>query len=153
MLSELHLESVILHIINMVILFLIVRFLVYKPLRKFMQARTERIAASLSEARQANEAAEGLRAQYEQRIAAAEDEARARALEITGAANASARTITENARTESRAIIETAQAAAKAEREKALAGLRGEVIDLATGMAAQILRKESGAASGGEPLE
>ena len=140
MLSNLHMGDVILHIVNMVILFVIVRFLVYKPLRKFMNARSERIAASLEEARQAREDAEALRAQREQKIAQAEEDARARSLEITGAANEAARAMTEDAKTESRAILEKAQAEARAERDRAMAGLQGEVIDLAAEMAAQILK-------------
>ena len=141
MLSELHWENIILHIANMIILFVVVRFLVYKPLRKFMRARNERIAASLEEAKQAREEAEDLRAQMASKIAQAEEEARTRALEITGAANESAQAMAESAKAEGRAIVERAQAAAQAEHDKAMEGLRGDVIDMATEIAAQILRE------------
>ena len=140
-LSNLHWGDILLHIANMIILFVIVRFLIYKPVRKFMRARGERIAAALDEAKQARGEAEDLRAQCEQKVAEAEEEARSRALEITGAANESARAMAENAKTEGRAIVERAQAAAQAEHDKAMEGLRGDVIDLATEIAAQILRE------------
>jgi len=141
MLSDLHWGDILLHIANMIILFVIVRFLVYKPTRKFMQARGARIAAALDEAKQAREEAEALRKKLQSDIAAAEEEARTRALEITGAANESAQAMAESAKEEGRAIVERAQAAAQAEHDKAMEGLRGDVIDLATEIAAQILRE------------
>ena len=141
MLSNLHLENVIYHIVNAVIFFVIVRFLVYKPLRKFMDARSERIAASLEEARQAREEAEALRGQAQSVIAEAEEKARALSLEITGAANESAQAMAESAREERRVILEKAQADIREEHDQAMKGLRGEVIDLAGEIAAQILRE------------
>jgi len=139
-LSNLHMGDIALHIANMIILFVIVRFLVYKPMRRFMLARSERITASFDEAKRAREEAEALRAAREQKIAQAEEDARAQALEITGAANESARAMTESAREESRAILEKARAEAQAEHDRAIASLRGEVVDLAAEMAAQILK-------------
>jgi len=144
MLSNLHLENIIYHIINMIIFFVIVRFLVYKPLRRFMDARSERIAASIEEAKQAREEAEALRVQSQGIIAQAEASARVKALEITGAANESARVMTESAREESRAIVEKAREDIREEHDRAMDGLRGEVVDLAAEMAAQLMRQSPG---------
>ncbi|MDD5602641.1 MAG: hypothetical protein PHG48_00980 [Eubacteriales bacterium] len=44
--------SIILHMINAAILFVAVYFLLYKPVRKFMTGRSERIAAQLNEAQE-----------------------------------------------------------------------------------------------------
>ncbi|MDR2686396.1 MAG: ATP synthase F0 subunit B [Oscillospiraceae bacterium] len=141
MLPELHWENILLHIVNMAVLFVIVRFLVYKPVRRFMDKRSARIAASLEEARRAREEAEALRKEGELKIAQAEEGARAKALEITQAANESARAMAESARAEGRAMVEKAQAEIKEEHDRAMEGLRGDVIDLATEIAAQILRE------------
>ena len=140
MLENFHLGDVVLHMLNAVLLFVIVRFLVYKPACKFMQARSERIAASFEEARQAREDAEALHAQSQTIIAEAEASARIKAMEITGAAGESARAMTESARAESRALLEKAQAEIRQEHDGMLAGLRGEVVDLAAAMAERILR-------------
>ena len=140
MLENFHIGDVLLHLLNAVLLFVIVRFLIYKPVRKFMQARSERIAASLDEAAQARAESEALRKEGGLIIEQAEASARVKALEITGAANESARAMTESAREESRAILEKARAEAQAERGRAMAGLRDEVVDLAAEMAAQILK-------------
>ena len=144
MLSELHWENILLHIANMVILFVIVRFLVYKPMRKFMDARSGRIAASLEEAKQAHEEADALREQSQGIMAEAEEKARALSLEITGTANEAARAMTENARAESRAMVEKAREEIREEHDRAMADLQGEVVDLAAEMAAQLLRQSPG---------
>ena len=149
MLENFHLEDVLLHMLNAVLLFVIVRFLVYKPARKFVQARSERIAAALEETRQAHGEAEALHAQSQTILAEAEEDARAKALEITGAANESARAMTESAKAESRALLEKAQAEIQEEHDRAMAGLQSEVVDLAAEMAAQILRQQAGEAAHG----
>ena len=143
MLSNLHWGDILLHIVNMILLFVILRFLVYKPMRRFMQARSERIAAALEEAERAKADAEALQAGFEQKIAEAEEEARARAREITGAANESARAMTESAKAQASGILDKARAAALEEHDRAMEDMRGEVIDLAAAMAEQILRQNA----------
>ncbi|MDR1928132.1 MAG: ATP synthase F0 subunit B [Oscillospiraceae bacterium] len=139
---DLHAEDILLHILNMIILFVMLRQLLYKPVRRFMQVRSAHLKESLDEAAQAQAQAKELRAEYEGRIAAAEDVARERALEITSAANDSAKRMTESAAAESATLLAKAQSAAKAERDGALQGLQGEVAELAIGIAEQILRRE-----------
>ena len=144
MLSELHWENLPIHIVNMIILFVIVRFLVYKPLRRFMDARSERIAASLERAKRADEEAAAFHAQAGMILAEAEERARIKALEITGAADEAARATAESAEARSRALLEKARADIREEHDRAMAGLRDEVVDLAAEMAAQILRQSEG---------
>ncbi|MDR2525049.1 MAG: F0F1 ATP synthase subunit B [Oscillospiraceae bacterium] len=135
-------EEILLHILNMIILFLLLRKLLYKPVRKFMQERKEGLAASLEEAEQAHAKAEKLKIEYEARIADAEENARARALEITAAANASAKTMAESARAESVALLDKARDDARQERAKALDGMQQQVATLAVGVAERILQRE-----------
>jgi F-type H+-transporting ATPase subunit b len=135
-------KDILYHLVNAIILFVIVRQLIYKPVRRFMAARTERITASLEEAAQAHAQAQELKAEYEGRIAAAEDTARARALEIAAAANESARAMTETAKRESLLLLDKARERAKTEHDQALLGLRDEVVELSISIAEQILRRE-----------
>ena len=142
MLENFHAEDILLHMLNAVILFVIVRFLVYKPIHKFMQGRAARIEDSLEEAAQARQTADTLRATYEQKMAAAEDAARERALEITASANESVQAMTDAAKLESIALLDKARATALEERGRALSGLQDEMVDLSIGIAEQILRRE-----------
>lgn len=45
--------SILLHVINAVILFLVVSKFIYKPVRKFMKAREDKVAQQLNEAKEA----------------------------------------------------------------------------------------------------
>lgn len=53
-------RDILLHILNTVILFIAIRFLVYKPVRKFLNARTERVENDLSQAAEKREQATAL---------------------------------------------------------------------------------------------
>jgi len=139
--------DVVLHLINAVILFVIVRFLVYKPLRRFMNAREERIAVSLEEAERAREQLAATQADCARLLTESEEAARERAMEITGAASESARAMEARARERACAIVKNARRETREEHERAMAGLRDEMIDLAAGMAERILLES---AAGGE---
>ncbi|MDR1734830.1 MAG: ATP synthase F0 subunit B [Oscillospiraceae bacterium] len=150
LLKEYALDDIILHALNALILFLLVRQLLYKPVRKFMAARSEKIQASLDEAAEAEAHAKELKAEYEARIAQAEEEAREKALEITSAANESAKVMGETAENEARETIRRAAATAQDMHDKALAGMEQEVLDLSFDIATQVLRRE---ARSGENLD
>ncbi|MDR2647772.1 MAG: ATP synthase F0 subunit B [Oscillospiraceae bacterium] len=139
---NLHLEDIPLHILNMIILFVILRQLLYKPVRKFMAERKARLDASLTEAEEAQQQAERLRTEYENRIAAAEETARERAVEITAAANEAAKSMKDSALEESAALLRKAREAAAQEHSKALANVQGDVVDISVAIAQQILRRE-----------
>jgi len=143
MLEGLHAEDILLHLINALIFFVIVRYLLYKPVRKFMDKRALRIQASLNEASEAHAEAEQLKGEYEMGMAKAEDEARERALEITSAANISAKSMLETAQDEADEVLKRANAAAQKERSKALEGVQGEVVDMAFQIAEKILAREA----------
>ena len=64
----------VLHIVNIVVLFLLVRSLAYKPIRKFMREREEKIAAQLAEAEAAQAGVDALKAEYQSGLAQAEQE-------------------------------------------------------------------------------
>lgn len=140
-------KDLILHLINAGVLFAIVRFLLYKPTRKFMYARRERITAALEEAEQAKLKVASVQEDCARLLAETEEAARDRAMEITDAAGESAKALEAHAREEARAIVEQARQETRKEHDKAMEGLRGEVIDLAAGMAEQLLKE---ALPGGE---
>src|SRR6056297_86 len=63
-------------IINTIILYLILKKLLFKPVTEFMQSRKDGISASLEEAENMTEKANELKAQYESKIKASEEEGR-----------------------------------------------------------------------------
>ena len=68
-------SSVLLHMLNIVVLFVVLRALVYKPVRKFLKARTDRMQAEREQVEAARGETEKLREQYEAELACARDDA------------------------------------------------------------------------------
>ena len=63
------------HILNIIVLYIVIRLLVYKPVRKFMRARADSIAADAAAAQASAQEAESLKAQYEEQLAGAKEQA------------------------------------------------------------------------------
>ena len=61
-------KDLIINIINIIVLFVIVRGLAYKPVKKFLDARKERVANELSEASEAKQTAEEEALKYKELI-------------------------------------------------------------------------------------
>ena len=91
-------RDLIINIINIIVLFVIVKSLAYKPVKKFLDARKARIDESLKNAEDKNAEADALKAQYEDAlkqsrqesdkiIGEAELSAQKRAAEITSDAD------------------------------------------------------------------
>jgi F-type H+-transporting ATPase subunit b len=61
------------HVINIVILYVLLRFILYKPVRKFMAARADRIQKQLEDAAAMEKAAADEKALYDKKIADAKN--------------------------------------------------------------------------------
>ena len=67
-------QQILLHLMNFVILFAILYFLLYKPVRNFMDKRKAAYQEMDDQANQNKQEAEELKAQYEQQLASADAE-------------------------------------------------------------------------------
>lgn len=61
-------KDLIINIINIIVLFVIVKSLAYKPVKNFLDARKARIDESLKNAENKNAEADALKAQYEEAL-------------------------------------------------------------------------------------
>ncbi len=133
--------DLILNILNVVIFVLVVRLLVYKPVKKFMTARREKINAELDEAAQTKREAENLLSEYQQKLA----DSKADADRIISDAHAEAKLASEkiisDAQGESRRIVEEARTKGEAEKKKILASVQGEIISASAMMAEKLLER------------
>lgn len=134
--------DIIIHIINIAVLFVILRALLYKPVYKFMQARTERIQAALTEAEESKQAAESLKQQYNTALQAAEQDAAETAAKIIQKANTDADDIVSAAQNEAAQIVSDAGKKAEATCKKALADAKDDMKELSVAMAKKILARE-----------
>ena len=110
--------DLILNILNIVILFVIVRFLVYKPVKKFMDARTARVTAAAEDAGAKAKAAEELSEQLKAQLADAANDADRIRNEAAAAAKAQADNVLKEAGEQADRIVSEAKERAEAEREE-----------------------------------
>ena len=131
--------DILLNILNIVLLFLIVRKLAYKPIRQFMDARTARVNAAAEEAQKKADAADEARAQYEEKLRDGEAECAALREDAHRQAQSDAEKIVAQARAEAEEILAEARAEAKREHDEMLGSMRREVVDLAFGISEKLL--------------
>ena len=129
----------VLHIINIVVLFVLVRSLAYKPVRKFMLAREERIKSQLDEAAAAKAEAETLKADCASRLADVEKERQAILDESREAAAKESRSIVDAAKDEATGILDAARANADTMAERAMSDARAELTGTAVALAGKVL--------------
>ncbi len=135
-------RDILLHIVNTLILFVAIRLLVYKPVRKFMNARTERVQAQMDEAaaREA-EAKQALEDANAHREEAARLAVMAQA-ESAEQARASAAETVEEARRQAEDIVAAAQAEADAQRRAAQADIQAQALSMAVEIAEKMIGRE-----------
>ena len=135
-------KDLIINIINIVVLFVIVKTLAYKPVKKFLDARKERIAKELSDAADAKLKADGELEKYNELIKNSRTESAQLVKKAESDAKLKADEIIENAKRSAAEITEKARENAEKEREASLSGMQGEITDLAFDISKKILSRE-----------
>lgn len=130
-------QQILLHLMNFVILFAILYFLLYKPVRNFMDKRKAAYQEMDDQANQNKQEAEELKAQYEQQLASADAEIAEKKQAAITAAEARAKGIEQKAQEEAADIISKAKCQAESERDRIV----GEAGDTITEMAKEAAEK------------
>jgi len=147
------LVDLVMNLISIVILFFIVRTLAYKPVKKFLSDRAERVAGKEKAADDAVAEANAKKAEYEQLMSQSEKqaqdiidegekEASEKASAIIKEANLNSAGIIENANAQAKNIIDDAKAKAENEKKESLNNMKDDVVDLAIGISEKILGRE-----------
>jgi F-type H+-transporting ATPase subunit b len=126
-------------IVNFLILFALLYFLLWKRIRKMLEQRKQRIAQGLADAEQARKDRERAEAEYQQRIERAEQE---REEILAGAAKEgelAREQVLAEARAEAEHIIAEARAGLERDRQEMLADLRSQVASLAIAVSNKII--------------
>ncbi len=134
--------DIVIHIINIVVLYLLLRVILYNPVSKFLHARADGIQQQLDDAKAAGEQADALRASYEGRMQAVEADAQQLLLDETQKANITAADILKNAKTQADQIVREGRERAETERGEALQSLKGQITDLSLALASEVLARE-----------
>ena len=135
-------RDLILNILNILILFCIVRSLAYKPVKKFLDARKARIEKEQADAKELQAQAERSMEEYH----ALMRESESRANEIIRVAEQKAREnseeITAEAKQQAETIKQKAREDAKKTQRRALVEMKDEVTNLAFQVSERILSRE-----------
>jgi F-type H+-transporting ATPase subunit b len=138
----LHPSDLLIHIINILVLFVLLRTILFKPVNKFLSERTARIENQLKDAETKQAEALELKQTYVQHIESYEAEGREIVRDSQLKASQEASAIVKDARNQAEELIAEAHEKIAADKVQAVAEARTEVALLATEIAARILKRE-----------
>ena len=129
-------------ILNFLLLTALLTFFLYKPVRKFMMDRQDRIKRSLEQAAQSRAESAKMKQEYEARLAQASREAQDIIEKAVVQGERAQAEILDAARKEAKAILEQARAEAARERQVAFEALRDDIVDLVISTAGVVAGKK-----------
>lgn len=133
--------TLIIQFLNFFVLVAILAKFAYKPIRKVLEERKNKIASDLDGAQQARDAAEQMKAAYQQQIQNAHAEAQAIIDKAIKRADKEAQAQLAAVRDQITREKEVAQAEIANEREAAIREMRNEVVTLSMAVAEKLLKK------------
>ena len=128
--------------LNLLILFLIVKKLFFKPMQKMLSEREKEIASSYERADAKEKEAEELKKGYEEKISHAEGEAEKIVSSAVVSAEERSGAIVKDAEEKAASMIERAQKSIEAQRETAFSELKDDVSSMAVDIARKIIEKD-----------
>ena len=139
---DIHPVDILIYVINIAVLFMLLRWILWKPVGRFLSARTARVRAELDKAEKARLEADALKKEYEEGLAGIEAKGRDMMRESQIKASEEAEEILNEARENAKAMIAEARERIAEEKDRAIENAHREVAQLATDMAARILKRE-----------
>lgn len=133
--------DMILNLLGIAIIAVLVRLLAYKPVKKFLDARRDRIEGEKTSAVDTKAEAEEMKAQYEALLSDAENKATAQAEVIISRANAEAEAIISEAKERAERVVSLAEEKILKERTAALGNIEKESISISLEIAEKILER------------
>ncbi|MCR4796973.1 MAG: F0F1 ATP synthase subunit B [Lachnospiraceae bacterium] len=127
--------------ISVFFLFLLLSYLLFNPVRKFMQDRTDKIAGELKDAENDKEEAAKLRAQYEEKLKAIDKEADEILAEARKKALQNETKIVNEAKEEAARIIANAHEQVVLEQKKVQDEMKQQMITVAALMAQKVVSR------------
>ena len=135
-------SQIVAQIINFIILFLILRFLVWKRFLKVLDGRKERIASDIKSIEDAKADAARMISDYESRLEKIDQTAKAKLEEAISEGKRIAEEIRDNANQEALQIIEKTEEAIKSELIRAREEFRDEIVDIAITAAGKVVEEK-----------
>ena len=137
-----NLWSFLINLIALIVLFIAIFLLAYKPIKKFVEKRKEYVASNLRDAEEAKAKYEGLISDSETIVSNAKKKADEIVKEAQADANAEANRITSEARDEASRRLIAADEEIKQAQEKAKQSIREEIVNVAMDASLKVLGRE-----------
>ncbi len=127
---------------NLVVLFLIVKKFLYKPVKKMLAARQSAIDSDYGAAKEALEKANSDKKAYEEKLQSAKSEADKVIKDAVELANEREKEIIAQAKEKADGIVRRAENEATLERKKAEADIRKEIVEVSSLLTEKMLERE-----------
>lgn len=137
-----NLWQIIISLCNLVILFLILKKFLYKPVKSMLAKREEEIRSYYEAAEDAEKRALVHKAEFEEKMKSAQSLAEDIVEKATVHAERRGEKIIDEAREKAEVIVRQAQTEAKLERKNATADIKREIFDVSTFLSEKILERE-----------
>lgn len=134
--------EIITQLVNLLLLFLLLKHFLFKPVQKILDARQAEIDKDYADAEKAQNEAEALRDEYEKRIADAKSEATDIVKTATRKAQLHGEEIVRDAQTQASRLMEKADAQIEQEKKKAMNELKDEISGIAVDIASKVVERE-----------
>ena len=134
--------QILVSLLNLVILFLLIKKFLYKPVKKMLQERQATIDKQYSDAEDAKNKAIADQKAYEEKLSAAKTEADGVILAAVDTAKAREKEILAEAKQKAEGIVTKAESDAKLAILKAEDSIRREIIDVSTLLTEKVLERE-----------
>lgn len=134
--------TIVFTLINTLIIVILFRIFLFKPVGKILDKRNEMAAAEIAEAKRAKESAAKTEQEYLEKLAKAKEEAAEIMKQATARAQKREEEIVGEARAEAASIRAAAEADIAQERKKAVNDLKNEIGGMAVEIAGKVVERE-----------
>ncbi|MCT4592771.1 MAG: F0F1 ATP synthase subunit B [Anaeromicrobium sp.] len=129
-------------VVNFLILFWVMKKLLFKPVSEFMNNRTNEIESSIKKAEDKNRQAEELLSDYKNKLSNVQEEGRQIIREKTKVAQVKYDEIVKEAQVEARRRMDKAEVEIEREKQKATAEIKDSISSLVVAATSKVLNKE-----------
>jgi F-type H+-transporting ATPase subunit b len=127
---------------NLLILFLLMKKILFKPVKAILDKREKEINSIYDDAKKASDSAEKLKEEYTEKLSKAKEDAEEIVRSATKKAQLTEEELMQNARMKAEKIVERAEEQIQLEKQNAVNEVKNEISDIAVSLASEIIKKE-----------
>ena len=134
--------SILVSLANLLIMFLILKRFLFKPVQKMMAARKQQVDQIYQDAKENRDSAINMKQEYEARLATAREEADGLVRNAVQTAQRKGDAIVAEANSQASHLKQKAEQEIAQEKKQMLQNVRGEISDIAVSIASKVVERE-----------